>query len=93
MTIGRSELVDRLASNAGLTAAAAAGVVAAWEKLLVDAVATGEGVTLPGLLAIEVVDRAARQGRNPRTGETITIPARKAVKVTPGNRLKAAAAS
>lgn len=93
MTIGRSELVDRLASNAGLTVAAATGIVAAWEKVLVEAVASGEGVKLPGLLAIEVVDRASRQGRNPRTGEAMTIPARKAVKVTPGNQLKAAAAA
>ena len=93
MTIGRSELVDRLASSTGLSIAAATGAVAAWEKILVDAVASGEGLKLTGVLAIEVVERASRQGRNPRTGETMTIPARKAVKITPGAQLKAAAVS
>lgn len=50
----------------------------------------GEGgkVSLPGLGQFETAERAARPGRNPRTGETITIPASKAVKFKPGKALK-----
>jgi hypothetical protein len=46
----------------------------------------------PGFLSFEQVDRAAREGRNPSTGETIQIAASKAVKVTAGSALKNAAA-
>lgn len=90
MTIARAEFVERLAERVGLTVAAASDVMTVWEKLLLEAVSKGEGVKFPGVFTIEVVDRAARGGRNPRTGEAITIAARKAVKITPGAQLKAA---
>ena len=53
---------------------------------LLDAVASlayaeaADGFTLPGIGKLMLVDRAERQGRNPATGETITIPAKKVVK-------------
>lgn len=90
MTMGRVELIARLADEAQVDGAMAAEIVAAWEKVLVEAVAGGQGVRLPGLLSIDVVERAERQGRNPRTGEALTIAARKAVRLSPGSRLKAA---
>jgi len=93
MTVGRVDLVARLADAAQVDGAIAAEIVAAWEKVLVEAVASGEAVRLPGLLSIDLVDRAERQGRNPRTGEALTIAARKAVRVSPGSRLKAAVSS
>lgn len=49
-------------------------------KIMADGVANGQGVRLPGVGALTVTERAARTGRNPQTGQTITIPARKAVK-------------
>jgi len=48
--------------------------------ILAKSVSNGEGVRLPGIGSFSVVQRAARTGRNPQTGKTITIPARKAVK-------------
>jgi len=48
--------------------------------ILAKAISSGEGVRLPGIGSFSVVERAARTGRNPQTGKTITIPARKAVK-------------
>ena len=50
-------------------------------------------LTIPGWLAIERTDRAARTGRNPQTGETIQIPAGHGVKLTAGSKLKAAVAT
>ncbi|AGW14147.1 HU family DNA-binding protein [Megalodesulfovibrio gigas] len=50
--------------------------------------AEGGRVQLPGLGVFETQARAARQGRNPRTGEAIAIPARKAATFTPGKALK-----
>lgn len=51
-------------------------------EILAGAISKGEGVRLPGIGSFSVVQRAARTGRNPQTGNTITIPARKAVKFT-----------
>ena len=50
----------------------------------------GEKITIPGWLAVERTDRAARTGRNPQTGETIQIAAGHSVKLTAGSKLKAA---
>ncbi|MBG3877479.1 MULTISPECIES: HU family DNA-binding protein [Nitratidesulfovibrio] len=49
-------------------------------RVLADGVANGAGVRLPGVGAFSVTERAARTGRNPQTGQSISIPARKAVK-------------
>lgn len=48
----------------------------------------GESVTFTGFGSFKVVERAARKGRNPRTGKEITIPASKVAKFTPGKGLK-----
>ena len=55
-----------------------------------EAVAKGEKVSIPGWIAFEQVDTAARTGRNPQTGAEIKIPAGKRVKVSAGSKLKAA---
>ena len=56
------------------------------------AVAKGETVKITGLMGVERVERAARTGRNPRTGEEIKIPAGFGVKLSAGSKLKAAVA-
>jgi len=61
------------------------------EALVAEAVANGTKVSIPGWLAFEQVDTAARTGRNPQTGAEIKIAAGKRVKVTAGSKLKAAA--
>lgn len=55
---------------------------------ITEALTTGEGLTLTGFGAFKVAERAARTGRNPRTGQEITIPATKAIKFTAGKGLK-----
>ena len=62
------------------------------ELIKTAALAKGEKVQLPGLFTAEAVERPARNGRNPRTGESMTIPAHKAVKISASSTLKKAVA-
>nr|MDQ3353860.1 HU family DNA-binding protein [Actinomycetota bacterium] len=62
-------------------------------EVVAGVVAKGDDkITLPGFISFEQVDRAARTGRNPQTGESIDVPASKAVKISAGSKLKAIAA-
>jgi DNA-binding protein HU-beta len=90
-SISRSELVAALAQKADVSKSTADAVLAAFGDILVDTVAKGDKVSIPGVIAVERVSRAARTGRNPATGETINIPAGFGAKVSAGSRLKAAA--
>ncbi len=91
MAITRSDLVSALAEKAGTSKSDADAVLSAFGDVLIDAVGKGEKVAISGILSVERVERAARTGRNPATGETIDIPAGYGVKVSAGSRLKAAA--
>ena len=84
----KAELVAKVAAEAGVTKAAAERCVNAFVAALTDALAKGERVALPGLGVFNVKERKARKGRNPRTGEEITIPARKVVVFNPAKALK-----
>jgi DNA-binding protein HU-beta len=55
-----------------------------------DALSSGDEVTISGFGSFKVVERAARQGRNPQTGEEMTIKARKSPVFRPGTQLKRA---
>ena len=90
MAKNRSELVAEVAEKAGTTNAAVYGVLDAMFQVFEESVSAGEKITIPGWLAVERTDRAARTGRNPQTGETIEIPAGHGVKLTAGSKLKAA---
>ncbi len=89
--MNRKEVVSSIAQRSGLSAASVDTVLTELDQVLLEAVGRGEKVQLPGLLTVERVERAARTGRNPRTGEEIEIPAGHGVKVTAGSRLKEAA--
>jgi DNA-binding protein HU-beta len=90
MAKNRSELVAEVAEKAGTTNAAVNGVLDAMFQVFEESVSAGEKITIPGWLAVERTDRAARTGRNPQTGETIEIAAGSSVKLTAGSKLKAA---
>ena len=90
MAKNRSELVAEVAEKAGTTNAAVNGVLDAMFQVFEESVSAGEKITIPGWLAVERTDRAARTGRNPQTGETIEIPAGHGVKLTACSKLKAA---
>ncbi|OMH27626.1 integration host factor [Tersicoccus phoenicis] len=91
MAKNRSELVAEVADKAGTTQTAVNGVLDALFDVFSSSVRSGEKITIPGWLAVERTDRAARTGRNPQTGETIQIAAGHSVKLTAGSKLKAAA--
>ncbi len=91
MAISRSDLVAALADKSGTTKTVADSVLSSFTDVLLEAVAAGDKVSIPGILSVERVERAARTGRNPSTGETIEIPAGYGVKVSAGSKLKAAA--
>ena len=85
----KAELVEKIHAKAGLpTKAKAEEALDAVVASLREALASGESVTFTGFGSFKVVERAARKGRNPRTGKEITIPASKVAKFTPGQGLK-----
>lgn len=91
MTLNRAALTEAVSHSAQLTHTQSLAAVAAVEQALIDAVASGTPVRLNGLLSIDVVERAERTGRNPRTGEHIVIAATRVPRVTAGRALKEAA--
>ena len=89
--MNRSDVVDALIERTGMTHAQVSAVLTAFGGVLTDAVAAGTTVRLSGLMTVQTAERAARVGRNPRTGEPLQIPARRAVRITAGSALTAAA--
>jgi DNA-binding protein HU-beta len=85
--MNKGELVEKLAKECELGKAAAEKVLASVLGAITDAMAAGEKVTLLGFGTFSVSERAAREGRNPQTGATINIPAKKVVKFKAGTKL------
>ena len=86
--MNKTEFVEAVAKEAKVSKAAAAAVVAAAQAVVTERVKKGEPVQLTGFVTFTVAKRAARNGRNPATGKTIKIAARKVVKVKAGKALK-----
>ena len=90
MAKNRSELVSEVAGKAGTSQAAVNSVLDALFEVFETSVAAGEKITIPGWLAVERTDRAARTGRNPQTGEPVKIAASTALRFSPSATLKTA---
>lgn len=88
--MNKAEAVDVLAQNTGVSKADVDRVLSAFFELAGSQANKGDKLVIPGWLTVERVQRSARQGRNPQTGETIQIPAKMAVKLTAGSKLKSA---
>ena len=88
----KSELIKAIAKKSSLAEAQTNDVVKALTDVITEALASGDKVQLPGLFTAEAVERPARNGRNPRTGEAMTIPAHRAVKISASSTLKKAVA-
>ena len=82
------DLKSAVAARAGLPKAQTDQALTAFIEHLQTSLGQGDKISLPGVGQFEIAERAARQGRNPQTGETIAIPASKAVKFKPGKELK-----
>ena len=89
--MNKSQLVDALADRLG-DRRTAAGAVDALLQIVVDTVRAGDSVSLAGFGVFESRARAARTGRNPRTGETVDVPATTVPAFRPGTGFRNAVA-
>ncbi len=86
-TIGKQDLVSRVAQHAGIPNRQAEKVVNAFIDTITDSLNKGEEVRLTGFGTFRVVERAPRKGRHPRTGEEMQIPGSMRPTFTPGSKL------
>jgi DNA-binding protein HU-beta len=86
--MNKSDLIDAIAESAGLSKADAGRALDATVNSITGALKKGQSVSLVGFGTFSVRDRAARTGRNPRTGETINIAASKNPAFKAGKALK-----
>ena len=89
--MNKAELVKRMAEIAEVPKATAEKLLDAFMEAVQEAISKGDKVVLVGFGSFQVVERASREGRNPRTGEPIKIPAKKVVKFKAGKKLEEAA--
>ena len=73
--MNKGDLINAIAEKTSITKKEADAVLSATLETIVEAVASGDKVTLVGFGSFEKRDRKEREGRNPKTGETMTIPA------------------
>jgi len=86
--MNKNEFIDRVSEMAGMNKAEAARAVDAVFDAISEALRKGDDVRLVGFGTFSAAKRAAREGRNPRTGETIQIPASIQPKFSAGKGLK-----
>lgn len=86
--MNKTELIAAVAEKSELSKKDAEKVVKAFTDVVMDELKKGEKIQLVGFGTFEVSERAARTGRNPRTGEDMTIPASKSPKFKAGKAFK-----
>jgi len=82
--MNKAELIEAMASKADLTKADAKKALDAFIDATTKSLKKGDRVALVGFGSFSVAKRAARTGRNPKTGQEMQIPAKKVVKFKPG---------
>jgi DNA-binding protein HU-beta len=88
MTMNKGELVDRISQKATVTKKQADAVLSAAIETIMEAVSDGDKVTLVGFGSFERRERKEREGRNPKTGEKMSIPATKVPAFSAGKLFK-----
>lgn len=88
--MNKGDLVNKIAEETGLSKAQSTEALKAVLDSITDALKSGDKVTLIGFGTFSVNLRKERQGRNPQTGENITIPAKVSAKFKPGKELSEA---
>ncbi|MBD0268980.1 HU family DNA-binding protein [Pseudanabaena sp. FACHB-2040] len=86
--MNKGELVDKVAEKASVTKKEADAVITATIESIMEAVADGQKVTLVGFGSFEPRERKEREGRNPKTGDTMVIPATKVPAFSAGKLFK-----
>lgn len=85
--MNKAELIDVIAQEANLTKASATEALNATLEAITNSLSKGDKVTLVGFGTFSVSKRAARKGRNPKTGEVIQISAKRVAKFKAGSEL------
>ena len=85
---GKGDVITAIAEQAGISKKEAAAAFDAFVGYVSDSCQRGERCSIPGLGSFSVTQRKAREGRNPRTNEKITIPASKNVRFKAGKDLR-----
>ena len=85
---GKGDVITAIAEQAGISKKEAAAAFDAFVSYISDSCQRGERCSIPGLGSFAVSQRKAREGRNPRTKEKITIPASKNVRFKAGKDLR-----
>ncbi len=88
--MNKSEFIDAIAAKTDMSKVASGKALDAVIEIIVQAVAKGDGVSLVGFGAFKAAPRAAREGKNPKTGEKIKIAATTVPKFSAGATFKAA---
>ena len=91
--MNKSEFIDSIAARTELSKVASGKALDAVIESIVEAVAKGDGVSLVGFGSFKAADRAAREGKNPKTGEKIKIAATTVPKFSAGATFKATVAA
>ena len=87
-TITKSDIVEHLHKELGLNKRECKIIVEGFFQEIKDSLIKNEEVKLSGFGNFEILDKKARPGRNPKTGEDVTISARKVVTFRAGNKLR-----
>ncbi|MBI1397029.1 MAG: DNA-binding protein HU [Betaproteobacteria bacterium] len=91
--MNKAEMIEHIATDSGVSKSVAGKALEAFVRGVTKAVASGDDVAITGLGTFKSVKRAAREGRNPLTGEKLKIPAKVAAKFSPAKALKDAVAA
>jgi len=87
-TVSKAQFIDNIAEKLGTTKTEAESFVKAYNEEITSILSKGDSVAFVGFGTFSVSERAARDGRNPKTGETIRIAASKVAKFKAGKGLK-----
>ncbi|MBO3275450.1 HU family DNA-binding protein [Pseudomonas schmalbachii] len=87
MALTKDQLVRDISESLDLTQASVRGVFEQLAQIAQDSLENDGELTLPGIGKLKVTERAARSGRNPQTGKTIQIAAKKVVRFVPAKAL------
>jgi DNA-binding protein HU-beta len=86
--MNKAELIAKLSKDSGITKVQAGKVIESFQDAVKSVLKKKDKLTLVGFGTFKVVERKAREGRNPKTGEKIKIKATKLPKFVPGKELK-----
>lgn len=89
MTLTKVEIAENLVQKHGLTKTEAKAIVESFFEEIRATLANGDDVRLSGFGNFELRDKASRPGRNPKTGESVPVSARRVVVFKPGQKLRA----